>query len=64
MFDLIYDFIRNDLIGTSQVMTQDLGDHLALLLTSGIIVVIFLLFCRLVKWAFGLLDIRGRFWNK
>lgn len=51
MVDLIYNFIRNDLIGSTSLSG---ADNLALLLTWAVIVGCFLLMVRLVFWAFYL----------
>lgn len=51
MVNIIYDFIRNDLIGET---TMTGADNLALLLTWSVIVVAFFVMVRLVMWAFYL----------
>lgn len=51
MVDLIYNFIRDDLIGNTSLTG---ADNLALLLTWAVIVGCFLLMVRLVLWAFYL----------
>lgn len=50
MVDIIYNFIRNDLMGTTAI---DGADNLALLLTWAVIIVTFLLFVKMVFWAFN-----------
>lgn len=59
MVDIIYDFIRNSLIGNTS-MTG--ADNLALLLTWTTIVMAFILFIRVTLWAFYLVknSISGR----
>lgn len=51
MVDLIYDFIRNTLIGET---TMSGADNLATLLTWTVIVMAFMLFVRVTFWAFYL----------
>ena len=51
MVDILYDFIRNSLIGQTSLSG---ADNLALLLTWAVIVGCFLLMVRLVLWAFYL----------
>lgn len=50
MIDIIYEFIRNTLIG--QNTTLQGADNLALLLTWAVLVGMFFLLVRLVTWAF------------
>ena len=59
MVDILYNFIRNDLIGNT---TLSGADNLALLLTWAVIVGCFLVMVRLVLWAFYLVknSIYGR----
>lgn len=59
MVDLIFDFIRNTLIGET---TMSGADNLAILLTWTTIVFAFILFVRVVMWAFYLVknSISGR----
>ena len=59
MVDLIYDFIRNSLIGDTTLAG---ADNLALLLTWAVIVGSFLVMVRLVLWAFYIVknSISGR----
>lgn len=52
MVDLIYDFIRNTFIGSESTLSG--ADNLALLLTWSMIVMMFLLFVKVVFWAFNL----------
>lgn len=52
MIDLIYNFIRNNLIGAESTITG--ADDLALLLTWITIVFLFLVLVKLVSWAFGI----------
>lgn len=52
MIDLIYNFIRNNLIGANSTITG--ADDLALLLTWITIVFLFLVLVKLVAWAFGI----------
>lgn len=51
MVDIIYNFIREDLIGSTSLSG---ADNLALLLTWSVIVGGFLVMVRLVLWAFYL----------
>lgn len=51
MVDLIYDFIRNNLMGNT---TLSGADNLAILLTWSTIIIAFCLFVRVVMWAFYL----------
>lgn len=51
MVDILYNFLRNDLIGNT---TLPGADNLALLLTWAVIVGSFLVMVRLVLWAFYL----------
>lgn len=51
MVDLIYDFIRNTLMGNT---TMTGADNLAILLTWSTIIMAFCLFVRVVMWAFYL----------
>lgn len=59
MIDIIYNFIRFDLIGDTALSG---ADNLALLLTWAVIVGSFLVLVRLVFWAFYLVknSIYGR----
>lgn len=50
MIDIIYDFIRNVLIGESSTLTG--ADNLALLLTWAVLIGMFFVLVRLVVWAF------------
>lgn len=50
MVEILYNFIRNSLIGETTISG---ADNLATLLTWTCIVMIFLLFVRLVFWAFN-----------
>lgn len=50
MVDLIYDFIRNTLIGENSTLNG--ADNLALLLTWAVIIAFFFVLIRLVVWAF------------
>jgi hypothetical protein len=50
MIDVLYDFIRNNLIGENTTITG--ADNLALLLTWVSIVFLFIVLIRLVMWAF------------
>lgn len=50
MIDVLYDFIRNNLIGAESTITG--ADNLALLLTWITIVFLFMCLIRLVMWAF------------
>lgn len=59
MIDIIYDFIRNDLIGVNTTITG--ADNLALLLTWAVIIGLFLILVRLVVWAFQLPFKRSKF---
>ena len=52
MIDLIYNFIRNNLIGQNSTITG--ADDLALLLTWITIVFLFCCLVKLVSWAFGI----------
>lgn len=52
MFDLIYDFIRNTLIG--QTTTIPNADSLAIILSSVVIVFSLALLIKLMMWCFGL----------
>lgn len=51
MVDIIYNFIRYDLIGETSITG---ADNLAVLLTWAVIVASFLVMVRLVLWAFYL----------
>lgn len=51
MVDLIYDFIRNTLMGNTEMSG---ADNLAILLTWSTIIMAFCLFVRVVMWAFYL----------
>lgn len=51
MVDLIYDFIRNTLMGNTSMSG---ADNLAILLTWTTIVMAFILFIRVTMWAFYL----------
>lgn len=59
MVDIIYNFIRVDLMGNTSISG---ADNLALLLTWAVIIATFLLFVKLVFWAFNIAFsfIRGR----
>lgn len=59
MIDIIYDFIRNDLIGVNTTIAG--ADNLALLLTWAVIIGLFLILVRLVVWAFQLPFKRSKF---
>ena len=50
MVDIIYDFIRNSLIGENSTLSG--ADNLALLLTWAVIIGIAFVLIRLVVWAF------------
>ena len=50
MIDIIYDFIRNTLIGESSTLSG--ADNLALLLTWAVLIGMFFVLVRLVVWAF------------
>lgn len=52
MIDLIYNFIRNNLIGSESTITG--ADDLAVMLTWITIVFMFLVLVKLVSWAFGI----------
>lgn len=52
MVDILYNFIRNDLMGQTTITG---ADNLALLLTWTVIICVFMLFIRLAMWAFYLL---------
>ena len=58
MIDLIYNFIRNNLIGQNSTIAG--ADDLALLLTWITIVFLFCCLVKLVSWAFGIVFK----WNK
>lgn len=64
MFDLIYDFIRNGLIGNTQAMSESLADNLSVILSACVIVLIFLCFVKLIIWAFSFFSGNNRFWGK
>lgn len=51
MIDIIYDFIRNSLIGENSTLSG--ADNLALLLTWAVIIGIAFVLIRLVVWAFN-----------
>lgn len=51
MVDIIFDFIRNSLIGESSTLPG--ADNLALLLTWAVIIGIAFVLIRLVVWAFN-----------
>lgn len=51
MIDVIYDFIRNSLIGENSTLSG--ADNLALLLTWAVIIGIAFVLIRLVVWAFN-----------
>lgn len=57
MVDIIYDFIRNSLIGETTISG---ADNLALMLTWAVIVFAFVLFVRITMWAFYL--VRNAIW--
>lgn len=60
MIDIIYDFIRNVLIGESSTLAG--ADNLALLLTWAVLIGMFFVLVRLVVWAFQFtFKRRGRF---
>lgn len=50
MIDIIYDFIRNTLIGAESTLSG--ADNLALLLTWAVLIGLFFILVRLVVWAF------------
>ena len=52
MVDILYNFIRNVVIGASSELSG--ADELALLLTWTSIVLIFLVMVKLIMWAFGI----------
>ena len=52
MIDIIYDFIRNNLIGAETTIIG--ADNLALLLTFASLIGIFFILVKLVVWAFYL----------
>lgn len=52
MADLIYNFVRNVLIGQNSTITG--ANDLATMLTWTVMVVFFLLLCKLVVWCFNL----------
>lgn len=51
MIDIIYDFIRNTLIGAESTLSG--ADNLALLLTWAVLIGLFFVLVRLVVWAFN-----------
>lgn len=57
MVDMIYNFIRVDLMGNT---TLTGADNLALLLTWTCIVLIFFMFFKLVVWIFSSIQKVGR----
>lgn len=59
MVDLIYDFIRNTLIGAESTLTG--ADNLALLLTWAVMVGLFFVLVRLTTWAFQFVFKRSKF---
>ena len=52
MIDILYDFIRNSLIGENTTIAG--ADDLAVLLTFISIVLIFFVLIKLIIWAFGI----------
>ena len=64
MFDLIFDFIRNGLIGNTEIMSESLADNLSLLLTFASIILILILFIRAIIWLFSFFSGNNRFWGK
>lgn len=64
MFDLIFDFIRNGLIGNTEIMSDTLADNLSVILSACFIVLIFLLFIKGVFWTFSVFKNKNGFWGK
>lgn len=57
MIQIIYDFIRDVLIGET---TMQGADDLATLLTFATIVCFFIILVRLVVWAFQIVNVRNK----